>query len=216
MDIEVFADPVCPWCFIGKRRLDQARALAGGAVTVVWRAFQLNPAMPPEGMERGAYLAAKFGSPDRARQVYEVIRREGLDVGISFAFSRIARTPNTLHAHRLVRFAADRGAADAIMERLFTAYFLEGRDIGDLVELAAIAAEAGLDVGAARDFLAGDALRAAVEQEDRMARAWGITGIPHFVVTGRYALPGAQSPEVIARAIELARVSAGPVRRAGA
>jgi predicted DsbA family dithiol-disulfide isomerase len=215
LSIEVYADPVCPWCFIGKRRLDQARALAGGTVTVIWRAYQLNPAMPVDGMERGAYLAAKFGGPDRARQVYEVIRREGLDAGITFAFSRIARTPNTLSAHRLVRFATERGAADALMERLFAGYFLEGRDIGSPEELARIAAEAGLDADAAREFLAGNAFTESVLQEDRMARASGISGVPHFVVAGRYALPGAQSPEVIARAIELARVSEGLARRAG-
>lgn len=208
ISIDVHSDPVCPWCFIGKRRLARAIEMAGSEdLSVRWRAFQLNPMMPPEGMDRGHYLAAKFGGADRARQVYDVIRREGESVGIPFAFAQIRRTPNTVNAHRLIRLAARAGRADAMIEGLFEAYFLAGRDIGDSDELVAVAAAAGLDEDIA-SFLSGDAEREEVLAEDSAARESGVTGVPHFIVAGRYLLPGAQSPEVIARAIELARVSA--------
>ncbi len=206
--IDVYSDPVCPWCFIGKRRLARALELTRSEdLTLRWRAFQLNPTMPSEGMDWGHYLAAKFGGIDRARQVYEAIRREGESVGIPFAFARIRRTPNTVDAHRLIRLAAQAGRADAMLEGLFEAYFLAGRDIGERDELVQIAAAAGLggDIAA---FLSGDGEREDVLAEDLAARQSGVTGVPHFVVAGRYLLPGAQSPEVIARAIELARVSA--------
>lgn len=208
IQIDVHADPICPWCFIGKRRLDRALAVTGAqGVSVRWRAFQLNPAMPREGMERALYLSSKFGGADRARQVYDVIRREGESDGIPFAFARIARTPNTVDAHRLVRLGARMDRAGAVLDALFHAYFIDGRDIGDGAVLADIGRAAGLggDVSA---FVAGDAERAEVLAEDAAARAAGIGGVPHFVVGGRYLLPGAQSPEVIARAIELARASA--------
>jgi predicted DsbA family dithiol-disulfide isomerase len=205
LTIEVFIDPICPWCFIGKRRLDRALTQVGGTVAITWRAFQLNPGMPEDGMDRGQYLAGKFGGKERARQVYDVIRREGEAEDISFAFTKITRTPNTLNAHRLIRLAGHSNQAAGLVDGLFRAYFLDGRDIGNGEELASIAAEAGLDRSAAVDFLAGDMEREAVQQEDLAARASGIGGVPHSIVAGRYALPGAQSPEVIARTIELAR-----------
>jgi len=207
ISIDVHADPICPWCFIGKRRLARALELVGSEDVIVhWRAFQLNPAIPREGMERQQYLASKFGGADRARLVYDAIRREGETLGIPFAFARIQRTPNTVDAHRLVLLARGMGCADAVLEGLFEAYFLAGRDIGCRDELARIGAASGLE-GNLAEFLAGDEGRAAVLTEDAAARASGISGVPHFAVAGRYLLPGAQSPEVIARAIELARVS---------
>jgi predicted DsbA family dithiol-disulfide isomerase len=136
-----------------------------------------------------------------------VIRREGESEGIAFAFSRIQRTPNTVLAHRLMRFAARQGLADAVMEGLFRAYFLDGRDIGDAGELASIAAAAGCRGDAAASYLAGDEDRDAVMAEDAAARLAGISGVPHYIVADRYQLPGAQSPEVLARGIELARAA---------
>jgi predicted DsbA family dithiol-disulfide isomerase len=218
MELEVYADPICPWCFIGKRRLDAALGLVAGGdgVSVEWRAFQLNPSMPPEGMERSGYLAAKFGGAARATQVYGVIAREGAAEGIAFAFRRIRRTPNTLDAHRLVRLAAREGRASDMMERLFAAYFLEGRDIGARGELVAVAGEAGFDRDRAAAFLAGNGDRETVLAEDAAARAAGVGGVPHFVIARRIAVPGAQPPEVIARAIELARAgAAAPTPAAG-
>jgi predicted DsbA family dithiol-disulfide isomerase len=206
--LDVFADPICPWCFIGKRRMERALGRAGGAgIEVRWRAFQLNPQMPPGGMDRSLYLATKFGGSDRARHVYDAIRRAGEAEGITFAFARIERTPNTVTAHRLLRFAARMGRADAVMDGLFAAYFLEGRDIGERAELAAIATAARCDADAVATYLEGDEDRDAVLAEDAAARAAGIGGVPHFIVAGRYQLPGAQSPEVIARTIELARAA---------
>jgi predicted DsbA family dithiol-disulfide isomerase len=210
LTIEVFVDPICPWCFIGKRRLDRALAQVGGSVTISWRAFQLNPGMPEGGMDRGQYLAGKFGGIERARQIYDVIRREGKAEDIPFAFPKITRTPNTLNAHRLIRFAGYSNQAEGLIDSLFRAYFFDGCDIGNCEVLAAIAVEAGLDQPTVVDFLAGDMEREAVRQEDSAARASGIGGVPHSIVAGRYALPGAQSPEVIARTIELARAGIGP------
>lgn len=208
LTVDIFADPICPWCFVGKRRLERALERAGvDGVEVRWRAFQLNPQMPPGGMDRGLYLATKFGGSDRARHVYDAIRRAGETESIHFAFTRIQRTPNTVAAHRLLRFALRAGRADAVMEGLFSAYFLEGRDIGNPVELAAVAGAAGCDATAIGAYLDGDEDRAEVLAEDTAARAAGIGGVPHFVVAGRYHLPGAQSPEVIARTIELARAT---------
>jgi predicted DsbA family dithiol-disulfide isomerase len=203
--IDTFVDPICPWCMIGKRRLDRALSLSGAVAATRWHAFQLNPGMPREGMDRGEYLAAKFGGPDRARHVYDVIRREGESEGIAFAFSRIRRTPNTVAAHRLLKFAARLARADAVLDGLFSAYFLEGRDIGDPGELQAIAAAAGCDGDEAARFLVGDEDRDAVIAEDAAARAAGIGGVPFFIVGGRYQLSGAQSPEVIIRALDLVR-----------
>jgi predicted DsbA family dithiol-disulfide isomerase len=206
--VDVFADPICPWCFVGKRRMERALGHAGGTgVEVRWRAFQLNPQMPPGGMDRGLYLATKFGGSDHARHVYDAIRRAGEAEGINFAFARIQRTPNTVAAHRLSRFATRVGRADAVMEGLFSAYFLEGRDIGELAELVAVAEAAGCNADAVAGYLDGDDDRDAVLAEDAAARAAGIGGVPHFIVAGRYQLPGAQSPEVIARTIELARAT---------
>lgn len=212
--IDVFADPICPWCLIGKRRLMVALQSSGGGGSIRWRAFQLNPGMRLEGMDRAEYLAAKFGGPDRARHVYDAIRREGETLGIAFAFSRIRRTPNTLLAHRLVRFAARKQRADAVMDGLFDAYFMEGRDIGDPAELAAIAAAAGCDGDAAARFLSGTEERDSVIAEDAAARNMGIGGVPHYIIGGRYQLSGAQSPEVIVRAIELARADLSRINQA--
>ncbi|MCH7930535.1 MAG: DsbA family oxidoreductase, partial [Proteobacteria bacterium] len=146
MQIEIVSDVICPWCFIGKRRLERALAARPGLdVETTWRPFQLNPDMPPEGMERQSYLAAKFGSADRAAQLYAEISKAGAVEGIDFAFDRIARTPNTIDAHRLIRFAGGDGAQDAVSELLFRRYFLDGADLGDRERLAEIGAEAGLD-----------------------------------------------------------------------
>jgi predicted DsbA family dithiol-disulfide isomerase len=209
VNIEIFSDPICPWCFIGKRRLERALALAGGdGVDLVGRAFQLNPTMPAGGMDRRAYLETKFGGGERARQVYEAIRREGVAEGIAFQFGKIARTPNTVTAHRLLRRARTEGGESELAERLFTAYFLEGDDIGDPARLAVLWDEThGADPGIVQ-WLTGDAERDAVLAEDEAARRSGITGVPHFVIDGQFAIPGAQPPEVIARAIELARAAA--------
>jgi predicted DsbA family dithiol-disulfide isomerase len=194
--IDIFSDPICPWCFIGKRRLQRALAARPGVrPTVRWRAFQLNPAMPPDGMERRSYLALKFGSATEAERLYATIGQVGAVEGIDFRFDLITVAPNTVNAHRLVRYAEGHGRDGAVTDALFHAYFLDGRDIGDRRVLAALAAESGLDRAAAEAFLDGGDGADAVRGEDIRARQLGIEGVPCFIVDRRYAISGAQEPE---------------------
>ncbi|MEJ1995903.1 MAG: DsbA family oxidoreductase [Limibacillus sp.] len=203
MRIDIFSDTVCPWCFIGKRRLE--RALEGvqpEEVEIHWRAFQLNPDMPAEGMDRRQYLETKFGGPDGAQQVYQQIASAGDGEGIDFQFKSIERTPNSVQSHRLVRFASSQGKQDAVVERLFKAYFLEGQNIGDDAVLVELAVEAGLDKAEAEAFIAGDEHREEILAEDLYARQQGINGVPCFIFNGRYALSGAQDPSVLRKVID--------------
>ncbi len=218
MQIAIYADFVCPWCYIGKRRLERAAALwrdkAGssdaGQLEHSWRPFQLNPTMPPEGMERDAYLNWKLGGADRVAFIHDRLAKEGAAEGLRFVFDRIVRMPNTLAAHRLVDWvqrqspAADR-AGDAIAEALFAAYFAEGRDIGDAGELADIAAAQGLPRAEAEAYLRGDGGLEAMREADVQARARGVNAVPCYVMSDSYALSGAQPPEVFLRMFEFAR-----------
>lgn len=204
MFIDIFSDTICPWCLIGKRRLERALALRPDIeATVRWHAFQLNPWMPPEGMERAAYLTAKFGSKD-AGSVYDNIRRVGAAEGIDFRFDLIARTPNTLQSHRLVRRAGALGRQQEVVEALFRAYFQEGLNVGDPETLAAIAADCGLDRDDTLTWLAGDEEREAVVAEDAGARRMGVQGVPLYIVAGKYAVSGAQEPEYFLPIFDLA------------
>jgi len=205
MRIDIFSDVICPWCFIGKRKLERAlRETDVPDVSLRWRAFQLNPDMPAAGMDRRAYLERKFGAQERASQVYARVAEAGRQAGIEFAFERIPRTPNTLDAHRLVRLASEQGRQDALVESLFQAYFVEGRDIGDHHELALLARTAGLAAPADdfSDWLAGTAQTEAVLEECARAHELGITGVPCFVFDGRYALSGAQPVEIFKQALQ--------------
>jgi predicted DsbA family dithiol-disulfide isomerase len=196
MHIDIVSDVICPWCFVGKRRLERALAQRPELATdISWRPFQLNPEMPEEGIERRAYLAAKFGSDQHADRIYASVREAGASVDIPFAFERIRRTPNTRDAHRLIRHAAAEGRADAIVEALFQAYFIDGRDIGDRGTLAEIAGEAGLDARDAGEWLDSPAERETVIAEDRSARRLGINAVPCFIFERQYAVSGAQEPE---------------------
>jgi len=206
MHIDIVSDVICPWCFIGKRRLERALKMRPEVgVSIGWRAFQLNPDMPREGMPRQEYLAAKFGGAGQARRIYTAVEQAGAGEGIDFAFDCIRRTPNTINAHRLIRFASGEGRGGDMVEALFRAYFLDGRDIGAVSELAAIAAEAGFDDAAAAAWLASDRGREAVIAEDRAARRAGIEGVPCFVVDGGYALSGAQEPEFFLPLFDIAQ-----------
>jgi predicted DsbA family dithiol-disulfide isomerase len=211
IQIEVFSDVVCPWCFVGKRRLEEAlRRLAssgerGGEYApplVRWRAFQLNPWLPREGMERAEYVAGKFGNA--AGNVYGRVARVGQQVGIPFAFDRIARQPNTVDAHRLVGLAGQGSRQDAVVETLFQAYFLEGADLTSEAVLLDLAERAGLDPQQAQACLHDEGTRTAVLDEDRTARELGVEGVPFFVFNRRLAVSGAQEPEVLLGAIESA------------
>jgi predicted DsbA family dithiol-disulfide isomerase len=213
MHIDIVADVICPWCFIGKRKLERALALRPDlGVSTTWRAFQLNPDMPPEGMAREAYLAAKFGGAPQASRIYAAVKQAGAAEDIPFAFDLIRRTPNSLDAHRLIRFATRLGRADALVEALFSAYFLEGRDVGDRATLAAVAEESGFDRAEARRFLDSDAAAAEIQAEDRAARRLGINAVPCFIVDNSYAISGAQDPEFFLPIFDLAQNAAPALR----
>jgi len=216
MIIDVFSDPICPWCYIGKRRLEEALDQFGrtGRATIRWRAFQLNPGMPPEGMPRDQYLSLKFGGDERASQTYEAIGRAGSVVGIPFAFERIERTPNTIQSHRLIRHAARKGLDGEMVEALFRGYFLDGRDLSDDGVLAEIAGECGLAADEVRDYLAGNEDEQEIRAEHDFAVSLNITGVPCFIVENRYAVVGAQEPDAFGPVFDLvdeeARAAAGP------
>jgi predicted DsbA family dithiol-disulfide isomerase len=205
MDIDIFSDTICPWCFIGKRRLERALAERPQTeLTIHWRAFQLNPDMPAGGMDRSQYLELKFGGASNAEAIYDQVRAAGETEGIDFAFERMKRTPNTIDSHRLIRHAGQKGRQDAVVQALFDAYFLRAEDIGDPEVLIAAGAEAGLDAEETRAFLAGDAEAEAVRAEDKSARQAGISGVPCFIFNGQHALAGAHPPEVLHQLFDLA------------
>jgi len=191
--LDVLSDPICPWCYIGKAKLDAALGDApDAALDIHWRVYQLNPDMPEEGMDRTAYLENKFGGPEGARSVYGRIEQAVRDSGLPLDFGKIQRTPNTLDAHRLIRWARTTGAQNAVVDSLFAAYFVNGVDIGDRDALIAIGSEQGMDVDLLRRLYAEDADRALLLNEDALAREMGVSGVPCFVLDETYALVGAQ------------------------
>ena len=202
--VDVFSDTVCPWCWIGKRRFERTlEARPDLEAETVWHAFQLNPGMPAEGMDRREYLETKFGGADKARAVYGRVIAEGARESLPFDFGAISRTPNTLDSHRLLRWAGSQPLGQTPMvEALFDAYFARGQDVGDAEVLARIAAEAGYDEAGARAWLAEGAGRAEVAREDVQARNAGIAGVPCFVLDGKVAVPGAAEPDVFLRVFE--------------
>lgn len=214
MTIDVISDVVCPWCFIGRRRLGTALALFAEREpdirpVVSWHPFQLNPDLPRDGIGRQAYLEAKFGGRERAGEIYARVRAAGVTVGIDFAFERIERQPNTQDAHRLIAWAQARGSPEDLVEGLFRAYFLEGRYIGDREVLAAVAGEAGLDAAAARAWLESDADADTIGAMGRRVRELGVTGVPFFIVDDRVAVSGAQEPETLVAAMVEAMAADG-------
>ena len=207
MKIEIYSDTICPWCFIGKRRLERALAeRPQEELEITWRAFQLNPDMPGEGMDRQTYLQVKFGGSENARQIYDRVREAGREEAIPFAFEAIARTPNTIDSHRLIRYADGHSqeTAEAVVQGLFDAYFIEGRDIGARDELVAVAEAAGLDAGEVRAFLESDEALDPVRAEDNRARQIGVQGVPTFIFNNKYVLSGAHPPEVLHQLFDLA------------
>lgn len=223
--IDVISDVVCPWCFIGKRRLDAAlvqlaRDDPAFVPRVSWHPFELNPDLPAQGIARKFYLEAKFGGAQRAREIYERVGAAGKTVDIAFDFDRIGVQPNTLQAHRLISWAQQRGdAVDALVEQLFSGYFLAGRNIGERAELAAIAGEAGLDADAARAFLATDEGMADITVMENRSRELGVSGVPFFVFAERLGVSGAQEVSTLLAAIAEARAdiaaNAGAAATAG-
>ena len=207
LTVDVVSDIVCPWCFIGKRHLEAALADAGLAneAVVRWHPFELNPDLPPEGIDRKQYVAAKFGGPERAALIYARVREAGERAGIAFDFDAIPRQPNTREGHRLIAWAQARGDADRLVERLFRAYFLEGRVLSDRETLVSLAAEAGIDAVAARNWLASERGVQEIAQAEARARELGITGVPFFIFDGHVGLSGAHPPETLRDAIRQAQ-----------
>ena len=201
--IDIVSDAICPWCWVGKRNLEAALALLGGErFEIFWRPFQLNPDMPPEGVERATYRAAKFGSETRARELDAQVAASGRAAGLEFRHDLMLRTPNTIDAHRLIRLAGGMGGTlqNELMEAVFRGYFQEGRDIGSHVVLAEIATEVGLDAGEIRAYLAGDEGAEEVRAEDAGFRRGGLSGVPTFALEGHVLFSGAMPAENIAEA----------------
>lgn len=209
LPVEIVYDLICPWCYLGVRRLLRTFHRRPDLLfELTWRPFLLNPDMPRTGMARPDYVIRKFGGEERAKRLYASISELGKREGIAFAFDRIRRTPSSIDAHRLVRYAARFGRADPVVEALFSVHFSEGHDISDLTVLAAIASACGLDPVAARAFLASDEEADFVHADNLRAHRLGINGVPCFVIAGKHAIAGAQEPEVIERLLDVAALDA--------
>ena len=191
--LDIYADPICPWCLIGKARLERAlESRAGHPFQLRWLPFQLNPDMPVGGMARDAYMAMKFGDQSGILRAYQPVIQAAEESGVALNLPAITRTPNTLDAHRVIHWAGLEGAQTRVIGALMRAYFQEGRDIGDPATLAEIAASVGMTHAMVARLLASDADRDLIRDADRDARARGIRGVPFFIVAGQYAVEGAQ------------------------
>lgn len=208
MKIEFIFDTVCPWCYVGKRRFERALAQRPGTRTeIVWRPFLLNPDIPPEGIDRRAYLDRKFGGPARVSRIHAAVAAAGAAEGIAFAFDRITRAPNTLNSHRMIRFAAGFGRQPEVVEALYHAYFVEGLDIGLVPTLVALGERLDLPGIALEDYLRSETDVSAVLNDNARAHRQGVNGVPCLILDGAYALAGAQEPDILLRLIDIARQS---------
>ena len=205
LTIEVVSDVVCPWCYLGEKRLELALADEAGPVELRWRPFQLDPTIPQGGLDRAEYMERKFGKSGRLQAAHDNLTRLGAEIGATFVFDTIQRAPNTLDAHRLIRWAAGAGKQRAVVDRLFHAYFTEGQDIGDPIVLTKIAETCGLDADLVASLLAGDSDRDAVRREIAEAQELGVTGVPFFIFGGKLAVSGAQDVETLREAMRQAR-----------
>jgi predicted DsbA family dithiol-disulfide isomerase len=205
IDVDLIADLACPWCYIGLARLDRARAMRPDwPVRLRWWPFLLNPSLPPEGMDRSAYLRAKFGGDEAARQVYRRIVESAQGDGIAFAFERMKRTPNTILAQRLILLAEQQDRGEELIRVLFRALFEQGRDIGHLETLLELAVTAGLERAAAEAFLRSQEQAKEIVAAHQRAERLGVRGVPVFVVDREQAIAGAQPPEVLAGLLDVA------------
>jgi predicted DsbA family dithiol-disulfide isomerase len=200
--LDIFSDPVCPWCYIGKANLDRALAdHPGHPFAVQWHPFQLNPDMPPEGADKRAYLEAKFGGSARVDAANDRLREVARAAGLSFDPDRAPRMPNTLNAHRLIHWAGIEGVQSDLVTRLMRAYWEDARDIGDLPTLADIAAEAGMDRAATLRLLQSEADAEDIAARDADARAKGVNSVPTFLIAQHYVVSGAQPPDLWGKVI---------------
>ncbi len=201
LTVDVYSDVICPWCYVGKRRLERALQQVGNAVKirVAWRPFQLNPTMPKDGMDRTTYLEAKFGNLDTFKEMEQRLLEAGSAERIQFAFEKIVRTPNTFHAHRLIWYARQHDGQDAVVDQLFKGYFEKGLDIGSVSVLVEVADRAGLK---AAPFLESDEGVAEVKAEEAVGHKLGIRGVPCIIVNKICAISGAQPVETFVSAID--------------
>jgi predicted DsbA family dithiol-disulfide isomerase len=203
LTIEIYSDLICPWCYIGRSRLEAAlKLLQLSKPELIWRAFELNPDMPESGLDRRAYRTAKFGSWERSQAMDRQVAESGKTLGLAFHYDRVLVTPNTLAGHRLLWWAGNTGLQDTLADALFRAYFTEGLDIGKLEVLADVAAEIGLSREQALRFLRSDQGRDEVLEEEREARRRGLNGVPFFIMNGIPAFAGAQPPGTFVEAFQ--------------
>lgn len=201
IQIDVVSDVICPWCFLGKRRLDKAMALVPEyTIDVMFRPFFLDPTIPAEGIPRETYMLNKFGA-ERLKTIHDPLVAAGKEDGIAYAFEQIKRTPNTMNAHRLLRWALEAGKQPAVVEDLFAAYWLQGRDIGDAAVLLEIAQGNGMDGKSVAADLATNKDGLSILAEVEMAQKMGVSGVPAFIMAKKYLVVGAQSADVLADAI---------------
>ncbi|WP_170432405.1 DsbA family oxidoreductase [Ruegeria arenilitoris] len=200
--LDILSDPICPWCYIGKTNLDKALASVPDHPFVIeWHPFQLNPDMPEGGMDRREYLERKFGGKEGAVRAYAPVVEHAEKAGLIIDFEAMKRTPNTLDAHRLIHWAGIEGKQNQVVDALFTAYFVQGRDIGDHEVLADIADSVGMDAAVVLKLLKSDADRDDIRQRDTHSREMGVNSVPTFIVANQHAVPGAQPPELWAQVI---------------
>lgn len=205
LDIDIAFDLICPWCYLGVRRLRRAlRARPDIIPELLWRPFLLNPDIPPNGVSREEFVARKFGGEDRARRLQNALTDLGRAEGIGFRFDLMGRVPSSINAHRLVRYAVREGLGEIMVEALFHAYFADGVDIGDVIRLATVAGRVGLDPNAALAFLRSGEEAEAVHTENLRAHRLGMNGVPCFIIGGQQAIAGAQEPEVLERLLDVA------------
>ena len=201
--LDIFSDPICPWCFIGKTHLDRAlESRPNHPFVIEWHPFQLNPDMPDSGMDRRAYLEGKFGGKDNAIKAYLPVAEHAEKAGLKINLVGIKVTPNTLNAHRLIHWAGIEGVQTPIVSALFKAYFIEGRDIGVIDVLSDVADAGGMDAAVTRKLLLSDADAKDIRNKDAAAREMGINSVPTFIVAGQHAVSGAQPPELWQRVID--------------
>lgn len=206
--VDVISDVMCPWCYIGKKRLEKAiKSAPGIAVDVRWHPYQLDPTLPPEGKDRATYLNEKFGGAERAEAAYERVRQAGREEGIPFAFEKIEVSPNTLDAHRLILWSRSDDLQDVVVELLFKAYFVEGRNLAKAATLVEISAEAGMQSDLVEQLFETDSDLAKLKRQIDQASEMGVTGVPFFIIDGRFALAGAEDPATIAAALQHAEAT---------
>lgn len=195
--LEIISDPICPWCYLGAANLMRALATREAhPFELIWQPYQLNPDVPAEGVDRAAYLAEKLGDPEKVEASHARLTEMGAEAGITYRFDRMTRIPNTLDAHRLIRWAGAEGVQTRAAMAIFQRNFEAGEDISDAGVLTSVAAEVGMDAEVTARLLAGDADRAEVQAEAEAAREMGVTGVPTFIIGGRYAVSGAQPPDL--------------------